>query len=223
MIKEFMGTEKILFMDGSTEIRTKHHRYKTENGKVYAEETDYLDEKKKWFEVKRQLLLQEDPATHTPIKLMGYDFSFTATGEEEIKWLADQMGLKIVLDKDALNQSIKKGKCLQCGNCCQVYGHIDLTDEDISRWKNQGRFDILRHVDETDPDNGWINPRTGDNYLSGRCPWLRKVDGHFICKIHDTKPTICRDFPVSITQLSHVDCQGFPWKDLLQDYAFIRE
>jgi Fe-S-cluster containining protein len=78
---------------------------------------------------------------------------------------------------------------------------IAATDEDLSRWKREGRQDILDKVKViADPKTGrviaadlWFNPATGKEYVY--CPWLRRNrDGKAACLIHGTKPQYCRDY-----------------------------
>ena len=99
--------------------------------------------------------------------------------------------------------------CIQCGHCC-----LNLTDafctttyeEDILRWMEEGRSDILEYIVAGDL---WISPRTGRDVV--RCPWLRKVPNKkkYICRIHDTKPKHCREYPKSKKHALKTGCQGF--------------
>jgi len=45
----------------------------------------------------------------------------------------------------------------------------------------------------------WFDPDTGEELY--RCPFLRKVRNkdRYRCRIHDTKPSRCRDFPIVIS------------------------
>ena len=108
---------------------------------------------------------------------------------------------------------MEKFKCVQCGHCC-----LDLSDayqtsvpeSDIKRWKREQRFDILEWVGPFEGmDEIWINPKTGE-YVN-RCPWLRKLPGQnkYICRIHETKPEHCRNFPKSKRHALDNDCKGF--------------
>jgi Fe-S-cluster containining protein len=110
-----------------------------------------------------------------------------------------------------------KQKCERCGSCClQIGDIINISEEDIRRWVNEGRVDILqycsgwnnecydmflwdqeelvRYLNEGINMEMWFDPESGDEvYL---CPFLRKKYGRneFECMIHDTKPEICRDY-----------------------------
>jgi Fe-S-cluster containining protein len=111
-------------------------------------------------------------------------------------------------------------QCQQCGKCCKVLGikyHIYASEEDVCRWDNEGREDILQWVDrvefgeapeDCDYDFG-IHPVTGEEVI-GRCPFLRKVrlQERYICMIQDTKPANCRAFPTSPEKGAVVGCPG---------------
>ena len=109
---------------------------------------------------------------------------------------------------------MEKFKCVQCGHCC-----LDLSDAyqtsvpetDIKRWKREQRFDILEWVGPFEGmDEIWISPKTGE-YVN-RCPWLRKLpkQNKYICRIHETKPEHCRNFPKSKRHAKDNGCKGFP-------------
>jgi Fe-S-cluster containining protein len=82
-------------------------------------------------------------------------------------------------------------------------------------WRDHDRDDILAWVDPIELGNGgyvydvWINPRTHDDVA--RCPWLRKLPGKdkYICRIHDVKPKVCREYPKSKVHAKETGCKGF--------------
>lgn len=99
--------------------------------------------------------------------------------------------------------------CIQCGHCCLNLNDSYCTsahEEDILRWKEEGRLDILEYVMAGDL---WVSPRTGRDV--DRCPWLRKLPkkNKYICKIHDTKPKHCREYPKSKKHALKTGCKGF--------------
>ena len=109
-------------------------------------------------------------------------------------------------------------KCIQCGNCCLNLNdafQTSVTDEDVQLWKEKGRWDILEWVDSIPLGEGhfvhdiWISPVTGDDVP--RCPWLRKLprQNKFICRIHDVKPTHCREYPKTRKHAMETGCRGF--------------
>ena len=82
-------------------------------------------------------------------------------------------------------------------------------------WRDNARDDILAWVDPIGLGNGvyvydlWINPKTGGDVA--RCPWLRKLPGKdkYICKIHEVKPRVCREYPKSKGHAERTGCKGF--------------
>jgi len=105
-------------------------------------------------------------------------------------------------------------ECVQCGNCClnlsDAY-QTSVPDSDVKRWENENRTDILEWVDTFVGLNDiWISPKTGKSV--SRCPWLRKLpkkEKH-ACRIHDTKPEHCRNFPKSKRHALENGCKGYP-------------
>lgn len=95
------------------------------------------------------------------------------------------------------------------------YTALSATESDILRWRSEGRSDILEWVGIVGdpPSHGgydlWINPITG---REGRCPWLKKLPNgdRYICRIYDTRPEECKNFPVHKEQMKHPDfsCRG---------------
>ncbi|MBI5446724.1 MAG: YkgJ family cysteine cluster protein [Deltaproteobacteria bacterium] len=115
-----------------------------------------------------------------------------------------------------VHTEMEKFRCLQCGHCCRGLGDAFATSadmDDVDRWEREGRFDILEWVDLRLRDVGmmdlWIDPATGDE--ATRCPWLRKVprEHRYRCRIHDTKPRHCREYPKSKKHALMTGCPGF--------------
>jgi len=108
-------------------------------------------------------------------------------------------------------------KCRQCGQCCLSLHDAFTTcatEADVQRWEAAGRDDILAWVDPIVLGDEcvydiWVSPRTGED--TRRCPWLRKVRGvdRYICRIHDVKPDLCRNYPKSRTHATETGCPGF--------------
>lgn len=102
--------------------------------------------------------------------------------------------------------------CKQCGHCCLNLGayQSNATEADIAMWEECGREDILEWVDEIGAGiyDIWINPRTKDDV--NRCPWLRKLprQDKYICRIHDVKPEICRNYPHMKIHGKKTGCKG---------------
>jgi len=107
--------------------------------------------------------------------------------------------------------------CKQCGRCClNLNGYATSADpEDVSRWRAEGREDILEWVvifyygDEEGGYDIWISPLTGEEVT--RCPWLRKFPKKekYYCRIHETKLKHCRNYPADKEIASEHGCKGF--------------
>ncbi|MDD1679832.1 MAG: YkgJ family cysteine cluster protein [Methanomicrobiales archaeon] len=104
--------------------------------------------------------------------------------------------------------------CDQCGLCCLYYrGTSWARKEDLLRWYDEGRKDILQYVAVPGPDgrevtadtlsrgdlegiesiSGWTEPGTGRDLHP--CPFLEKESTNlYRCTIHATKSLTCRKF-----------------------------
>ena len=85
-------------------------------------------------------------------------------------------------------------QCRQCGACCHVDMFAYITDDDIRRWEQENRFDIINHIRGTEVK--WF----GDIILSGQgihiqsCTFLNWDGNAFCCDIYDTRPHVCRNY-----------------------------
>jgi Fe-S-cluster containining protein len=86
-------------------------------------------------------------------------------------------------------------ECQRCGTCCQIHFSIYAEEEDIARWRAEGRTDILRLME--DEEVAWA----GDQLVStitgeplSPCPFLQEDGTRFSCTIYRTRPRICREF-----------------------------
>ncbi len=108
---------------------------------------------------------------------------------------------------------MEKFECLQCGHCCLDLSdafETSVPDSDVLRWERENRYDILEWVVSfAELNDIWINPKTGEPV--DRCPWLRKLPkkDKYICRIHETKPEHCRNFPKSKRHALDDHCKGF--------------
>ncbi|RLC06950.1 MAG: hypothetical protein DRH90_01880 [Deltaproteobacteria bacterium] len=106
--------------------------------------------------------------------------------------------------------------CRQCGKCCRTLDyHNEVTSDDVARWEQAGRSEILDWVG-TFQKNGreavyriWIKP--GTRTFAETCPYLQKKphENRWACRIHDVKPQICRQYPVSRKHAIMTGCPGF--------------
>ena len=83
--------------------------------------------------------------------------------------------------------------CACCGHCCESFGgHLRASEQDLKRWRSEGRDDLLSRVNRL----GWIwvDPQT--KQLEDPCPFIDWSSDHKgLCRINDTKPDMCRDYP----------------------------
>ena len=106
--------------------------------------------------------------------------------------------------------------CRQCGHCCRNLDYHDqLIEADYLRWQSRGREDILKKVrrvrreDNTLAYRMW--QRTDPETPAGPCPWLHKIptQNRWECRIHEVRPSICRQYPGSRKHAEMTGCPGF--------------
>lgn len=106
--------------------------------------------------------------------------------------------------------------CRQCGKCCRTLDyHNEVTADDVARWKHTNRNDVLDWVGSFQKNGResvyriWIKPGTRE--FAETCPFLLKKphEKNWICGIHEVKPRICRDYPVSKKHAIMTGCPGF--------------
>ena len=89
--------------------------------------------------------------------------------------------------------------CERCGKCCKGTlwaGHIEtrLVWEDIQRWRQQNRQDILQYVLAFEGLGGDLIDTKNNKFLL-KCPFIRKEGAKYTCAIHETKPFACKITP----------------------------
>ena len=109
--------------------------------------------------------------------------------------------------------------CTGCGKCCThapYMGTLTADDEDLRRWEDADRYDILATAYIFDWGTGktrfadlWMDPKTGDEDTSGICPWVKKIgNDNWHCTIHELRPNICRSYPVNKEHRDEFECPG---------------
>jgi len=141
--------------------------------------------------------------------------------------VTNDIGLLILHDLGLLVSEEKKNRkafnCTNCGKCCThapYMGTMSAHEEDLQRWEEAGRQDILDTAYIFEWGEGedrtadlWMDPKTGDEVTSGICPWVKQVDeDNWHCTIHEVRPNVCRNYPVSREQRDSFGCPGF-WDD----------
>jgi hypothetical protein len=83
--------------------------------------------------------------------------------------------------------------CRGCGACCEHFGgHLRASGSDLTRWRAEGRQELLRRVNRL----GWIWVDPDSSKPLARCPFLDRTGPESArCLIHDTKPEMCRAYP----------------------------
>lgn len=107
-------------------------------------------------------------------------------------------------------------QCRQCGRCCRALDYRkEVTAEDVARWRSLGRTDILERVGIFERDGRetayriWMIPGTTER--AEICPFLHHVssENRWVCRIHDVKPAICRQYPFTRKHALMTGCPGF--------------
>jgi Fe-S-cluster containining protein len=86
-------------------------------------------------------------------------------------------------------------QCQRCGACCQVDFSALVLPEDRQRWLAEGRQDILCRLAGGAPV--WCGDRLvwpADGREAGACRFLRRTGPLATCRIHATRPSVCRSF-----------------------------
>jgi Fe-S-cluster containining protein len=134
---------------------------------------------------------------------------FRSRSEPEVDPETGEAGIRIETGMEGF-------ACRQCGACCRRLNYSEeLTETDLQRWRDEGRHDILEWVGTTTNLKGerihrmWIVP--GTCRIAEKCPFLTRVsyENRWKCSIQDTKPKICRSYPMSRKHALLTGCPGF--------------
>ena len=97
--------------------------------------------------------------------------------------------------------------CNQCGKCCIKYGgNLGVaTGNDLEVWELE-KPELLDFIYSENLPDIWISPTDGEEL--NHCPWLyTKTVNKYACEINDVRPTVCRNYPVSIEQMKKDECE----------------
>lgn len=106
--------------------------------------------------------------------------------------------------------------CRQCGRCCRFLDYRnEVSAADVAHWQAMGRSDILHWVGVYRRKGAqpvyriWVDPATGR--AAAMCPFLTSdpPGKRWVCRIHDAKPEICRQYPTSRKHARMTGCPGF--------------
>ena len=97
-------------------------------------------------------------------------------------------------------------------HCClneRYMRSLQVPTKDVRRWQREGRDDILRYVDTVTPEvhEAWVKPDHKADCT--RCPFVRKDRNAptYTCRIHETRPEPCRDYPQNYAQMEQDGCE----------------
>ena len=134
---------------------------------------------------------------------------FQTTARVEKDPCGEQTGVRI-------ETGMRAFACKQCGHCCRNLDYNGkVAAEDVARWEAAGRRDILKWVSVSRQKSGqsaylmWVTP--GTNQYAKPCPFLRRGSSpdRWICAIHDVKPAVCRQYPITRKHALKTGCRGF--------------
>ena len=92
-------------------------------------------------------------------------------------------------------KNTKSMECMRCGRCCLADFTAYVTEEDIGRWKSEGRDDILGVLEREGAvwEGDRLMSRESGTPLGG-CRFFAFDGKTFYCAIHETRPAVCRLF-----------------------------
>lgn len=98
--------------------------------------------------------------------------------------------------KEGLNSPVRTGNCKQCGQCCQNFGWLIVyASEDTLEWMRARDPEIKIQPYEGIEDYYWVS-------IPYSCKQLEHVgDGKYHCKLHDSKPELCKQYPEHLDEL----------------------
>jgi Fe-S-cluster containining protein len=126
-------------------------------------------------------------------------------------------------------------KCERCSSCCLQVDWLEVVEDDIRRWIQEERTDILMYVEGWNEwcwENMLVRDRPEviiDFLINGDilanefpydpeekeqldvCPFLRKAYGKrmFECMIHDTKPQTCKEYVCKLDDMKGIEKRSF--------------
>jgi len=101
---------------------------------------------------------------------------------------------------DELNKS-QEGECRRCGRCCQQPFSHQVSPDDLKRWEQEQRFDLISaEAEEKKALDGEEGVRAWRRYRP--CRFLKTGgDGRTTCDTYHTRPQVCRTFIPGVSRL----------------------
>jgi hypothetical protein len=93
-------------------------------------------------------------------------------------------------------------ECLRCGKCCLNDFIAYTTEDDIERWRREGRSDILAVIEREHAvwaGDHLVSSEDG-RYIRG-CPFLIWEGNRRACAIYETRPGVCQRFVPGSSEL----------------------
>lgn len=84
--------------------------------------------------------------------------------------------------------------CTRCGKCC-LSVFIPVTDEDMERWKREGKEDLIHAMEHAKVVwAGDIIISSEDGRILFTCPFLKWEGTYYTCTIYEDRPRVCREY-----------------------------
>ena len=122
-------------------------------------------------------------------------------------------------------------QCLRCGLCCKNYDSVEVTSkEQVEKWENEGREDVLNHLDVMIDEPGLFHAEIVSKSWTG-CPMCRKAIGkqYYSCRVQSAKEHIpvCKSYlcskSIPVAHLNFTDIDGLMRTIGLKEYYALVE
>jgi Fe-S-cluster containining protein len=91
--------------------------------------------------------------------------------------------------------------CKRCGKCCLANFSAYVKDEDIRRWQDEDRLDILLFIEKQRAVWAGDHIVLADGSDLKHCMFLRTDGCVCECIIYETRPLTCRNYTPGSSQL----------------------
>jgi len=93
------------------------------------------------------------------------------------------------------DHDVPKLACMRCGKCCYAVHVFTAGEDDMERWRKQGKTDIVRVMERYMPVwAGDIIVSSLDGKILTTCPFLRNDEKYYTCTIYEDRPNVCRNY-----------------------------